>query len=251
MPKSLVNIGYRPVLWNVMKYYAHWGVTDFILCLGYRGEAIKQYFLEDDECVSNDFVLTRSGRQVELLGRDIDRWRIAFVDTGVQASLGERLRAVESCLGDDTVFLANYTDVLSDLPLPQHLEHFQRQGAVASFACVRPTQTCHVVAVDDREQVRDLRHVRDTGLWINGGYFILSRRIFDYLKEHEDLVEEPFRRLIEERQLIAYRHEGFWACLDTFKDKQILDAMVAGGQTPWELWKGPGAPAQPQSPPVP
>ena len=237
IPKPMIPIGgSRPILWHLMKYYAHFGHTEFILCLGYRGDAIKQYFLHYDECLSNDFVLTRGGRDVQLYARDIDEWKITFVDTGLHANIGTRLRAVERYLGDDEVFLANYADGLSDLDLTAYLEHFRRQDRVASFLCVRPQQSFHVVSADDDGIVRGIQHIGQAGLWINGGFFALKREIFDYMRPGEELVEEPFQRLVAERQVVGYPNTGFWQCMDTFKDKQILDDMHARGNPPWEVW---------------
>ena len=237
VPKPMVNIGYRPIVWHLMKYYAHFGHTEFILCLGYRGDLIKQYFLAYDECLSNDFELTGGSQDLRLFGRDIEGWKITFADTGLHANIGQRLKAVQRYLGDDPAFLANYSDGLSDLPLPEYLDHFRRQNKIASFVCVRPRQSFHAVSLGDDSLVRDIRHIGDSGLWINGGFFAFKREIFDYLKEGEELVEEPFQRLIGMQQLIAYRHHGFWACMDTFKDKQAFDDMNARGETPWAVWK--------------
>ncbi|HEX9814796.1 MAG TPA: sugar phosphate nucleotidyltransferase [Myxococcota bacterium] len=237
IPKPMVNIGYRPILWHLMKYYAHFGHTEFILCLGYRGDVIKQYFIEYDEWLSNDFQLSGSDKTITLYGRDIEHWKISFADTGLHSNIGQRLRAVQCYVGSDPVFLANYSDGLSDLPLPEYLEHFRCADKIASFVCVRPTQSFHMVSLGNSNLVRDIRHVSDSGLWVNGGFFAFKREIFDYIKEGEELVQEPFQRLIGLQQLIAYRHEGFWACMDTFKDKQAFDDMNARSDTPWTVWK--------------
>ena len=237
VPKPMVSIGFRPMIWHLMKYYAHFGHTDFILCLGYRGDLIKQYFIDYEEWLSNDFQLSGKDRGVHLHSRDIADWNITFVDTGLQSNIGQRLCAVQDYLKDDPAFLANYSDGLSDLPLNRYLDHFEGQGKIASFVCVRANQSFHTVSVDRGGVVRDIRHVSDADLWINGGFFAFKREIFDYLKEGEELVEEPFQRLIGLEQLIAYRHEGFWACLDTFKDKQAFDDMNARGHVPWQVWR--------------
>jgi glucose-1-phosphate cytidylyltransferase len=220
-----------------MKYYAYYGHTDFILCLGYRGDVIKQYFLNYEECLSNDFVLSKGGREVTLQSRDIEDWRISFVDTGLDASIGRRLRAVERYLDGESTFLANYTDGLSDLPLPEYLDHFLHKQAIASFVSVRPAQTFHMVTTDEQGVVAGLQDVEQADLWINGGFFAFKREIFDFIREGEDLVREPFARLIQKRALVAYRHRGFWACMDTFKDKQRLDDMNAQRNCPWEVWQ--------------
>ena len=237
VPKPMIDIGYRPLIWHVMKYYAHFGHTDFILCLGHRGNVIKRYFLDYDECLSNDFVLSNGGRRLELHSRDIDNWRITFVDTGLSANVGQRLKAVEPYLEDAETFMANYADGLSDLPLPEYLAYVRRRACIASFVCVRPNQTFHVVSTGPDDLVSGIRHVADGGMWINGGFFVFTRDIFRYIGPGEELVEEPFHRLIAERQLLGYRYEGFWASLDTFKDKQAFDDRVARGDTPWEVWK--------------
>jgi glucose-1-phosphate cytidylyltransferase len=237
IPKPMVNIGYRPIIWHLMKYYAHYGHTDFILCLGYRGDVVKQYFLNYEECLSNDFVLSKGGRELKLYSRDIEHWKITFVDTGLYSNIGQRLKAVEPYLEGEQVFLANYTDGLSDLPLPTYLDNFYQRDAIASFVSVRPNQTFHIVTVDDGSVVKNICHVSQTDLWMNGGFFAFKREVFDYVGEGEELVEEPFGRLIQKGALVAYKHDGFWACMDTFKDKQRLDELNAQGNCPWEVWR--------------
>jgi glucose-1-phosphate cytidylyltransferase len=240
IPKPMVNIGYRPIIWHLMKYYSHFGHNDFILCLGYRGDVIKQYFLDYDECLSNDFALSKGGKDIHVFNSDIHDWKITFVDTGLHANLGQRLKAVERYLGDDDdVFMANYTDGLTDLHLPTYLAEFRRRNVVASFVSVRPTYSFHMVDVDDAGLVRTIKDARDGGLWINGGFFVFKRAIFDAMQAGEELVEQPFRRLIPHKQLLAYRYGGFWACMDTFKDKQRFDDMDARGETPWQVWRSP------------
>jgi glucose-1-phosphate cytidylyltransferase len=237
-PKALVRIGTRPILWHLMRYYAHFGHKDFVLCLGFGGTAIKEYFLEYDECASNDFVLSEGGRKVDLLMRDIDDWRISFVDTGQRSSVGERLRAVRPRLEGEEVFLANYSDAVSDLDLEAYVAYFLQRRKVASFVSVRPPHTFHVVEAGADHAVQKLEAVASSRLRINGGFFAFRREIFDYLREGEDLVAEPFSRLIADGQLIAYPYDGFWLNMDTFRDKQRLDELHAQGDTPWQVWKG-------------
>jgi glucose-1-phosphate cytidylyltransferase len=240
IPKPMVTIGYRPVLWHVMRYYAHFGHKEFILCLGYRADVIKDYFLRYNEALSNDFVLAGGGQAPELLSRDIDDWRISMVDTGLQANLGQRLRAVRSHLGDEEIFLANYGDTLTDAPLTDFIEDFRTQGKIAAFMSVRPSSySFHLVrtqAGSDR-MVEQIDDVRTADVWINGGYFLFRREIFDYIGPGEELVETPFRRLIDQGQLITYRYDGFWAPMDTLKDVQNLEAQWETGSPPWALWQ--------------
>jgi glucose-1-phosphate cytidylyltransferase len=237
VPKPMARIGLRPVLWHVMRYYAHFGHRDFVLCLGYRGDVIKEYFLSYDEAVSNDFVLSEGGRSIELLNTDIQDWRITFVDTGPETNIGQRLLAVKGQLADETIFLANYADGLTDAPLDRLLDDFSRRDKVAGFISVRPPQTFHILTIDADEQVKAVTHVRESNTWMNGGYFMFRGAIFDYIKPGEELVEEPFRRLIAEGQLIAYRHDGFWRAMDTLKEMQELEALYEQGQPPWAVWQ--------------
>ena len=138
IPKPLVNIGVRPIIWHLMRYYAHFGHKEFILCLGYRGDQIRDYFLNYNECLSNDFILSEGGRRIEPVKRDIEDWKITFVDTGLHANIGQRLLRVRKYLDDDEEFLANYSDGLTDLPLDAHIAHFRQHRAIASFVAVRP-----------------------------------------------------------------------------------------------------------------
>jgi glucose-1-phosphate cytidylyltransferase len=236
IPKPMATIGYRPILWHVMKYYAHYGHKDFILCLGHRADTIKDYFVKYDEYVSNDFVLSAGGKNIDLINRDIHDWRITFADTGITSNVGQRLRAVEKYLEGEEMFLANYSDGLSDLPLPKQIEHFRKSDKVGSFLCIRPNLSYHLVSLNGGDIVSKIEDVNKSDLRINGGFFAFKKDIFKYLKEGEELVHEPFRRLIAEQQLIAYQYDGFWACMDTFKDKQHLDDLYAKGNAPWQVW---------------
>ncbi|MGB7218691.1 MAG: sugar phosphate nucleotidyltransferase [Vicinamibacterales bacterium] len=243
VPKPLVKIGYRPILWHVMKYYAHFGHKDFVLCLGYRGDAIKDYFVNYSECLSNDFVLSDGGKKVELMASDIQDWKITFVETGLHSNIGQRLKAVERAIGDDAEFLANYSDGLSDLPLPQHIEQFRKQNAVASFVSVQPHLSYHLVTTEPGGRVTAIEEIKRSPVRINGGFFIFKREIFDHIGPGEELVCEPFQRLVQTGDLTAYEYNGFWQSMDTFKDRQQLEEIYARGNAPWEIWKNRAAPA--------
>jgi glucose-1-phosphate cytidylyltransferase len=236
VPKPMVPVGYRPMLWHVMKYYAHFGHKDFILCLGWKANVIKEYFLNYDECVSNDFVMAGGGSAVRLLSSDIQDWNITFVDTGVSSNIGQRLKRVQPLLDGEKTFLANYTDGLCDVSLPTLINFHQRQKAVATFASVRPSQSFHAVTADEEGRVRTLTPIADTNVWMNGGFFVFDQEIFSWMKDKEELVIEPFQRLAEAGRLATIQHEGFWSCMDTYKEKQALDERVANGDTPWEIW---------------
>ena len=237
VPKPMVPIGYRPVMWHLMKYYAHYGHKDFILCLGHKADYIKKYFLQYEESLSNDFVLKNGGKQLEMLSTDIDSWSITFVDTGVEANIGQRLLAVREHLRGEETFLANYSDNLTDAPLPDMVDHLHRRGAVASFLSVLPSQTFHIVKADEGGAVRQILPVKDSGIWLNGGFFVLKQEIFDHVRDGEELVLDPFERLIRKNLLTTYKYPGFWACMDTFKEKQVLEDVWLKGKAPWEVWK--------------
>lgn len=239
IPKPLVPIGYRPVLWHVMKYYAHYGFKDFILCLGYRADKIKEYFLTYQECLSNDFSLSNGGKSIELKSSDIHDWNITFVDTGLHTNVGGRLKRVKPYLDGEECFLANYSDGLTDYPLPKMIELFKASGNVGAFLCAPPSQSFHIVQLDDGNQVSNIQPVREAGILVNCGFFMFRKEIFDYIKPGEDLVEEPFRRLIQAKQLMAIPARRFYA-MDTFKEQQELTDMYAKGEAPWEVWKASG-----------
>jgi glucose-1-phosphate cytidylyltransferase len=236
-PKPIVHVGDRPILWHVMKYYAHFGHKDFILCLGHRADVIKNYFINYSELVSNDFVLLNGGRDVRVFNRDIEDWTITFADTGANANIGQRLKAIEKYLGGESVFLANYSDNVTDFHLPELIEAFHQQNKTAAFLCVRPSVTCHYVSLGDGGLVEEIKTSGDLDTWINGGYFVFKNSIFDYIKDGEELVHEPFGRLIAEKQLLGHRYGGFWKSMDTFKEKQELDELYSKGAAPWQLWR--------------
>jgi len=237
IPKPLANIGLRPIIWHLMKYYAEFGHKEFILCLGYRGDMIKDYFLNYQETVSNDFVLSNDGKQIDLLNTDLSDWKITFVDTGLKSNIGQRLKAIEPFLEGDEYFLANYSDGLSDIDINKQIKDTKDKNALASFVMVRPSQSFHAVEADNDGLVHQIEHVSEAEYWINGGFFVLNKAIFDYMNEGDELVEEPFQRLIKEKKLYSTRYEGFWAAMDTFKDKKHLDDLYEAGSPPWMIWE--------------
>jgi glucose-1-phosphate cytidylyltransferase len=236
IPKPMVSIGYRPILWHVMKYFAHFGHKEFILCLGHRSDVIKQYFLNYDESLSNDFVLSNGGKTIALASTDIHDWKITFVDTGLQSNIGQRLMAVEKHLMDEDVFFATYADGLTDLDLTSYIDYARGQNKVASFLSVRPNLSYHVVQTGHGGLVTGIKEVTQCGIRINAGFFVLKRDIFKYMQPGDELVIQPFQRLIHEKQLVAFEYNGFFAAMDTFKDKQYLDTLHEDGQPPWEVW---------------
>lgn len=214
-PKPLVTVGDRPILWHVMNYYVHYGHRKFILCLGFGGDAITEYCRR----------------------ADVGDWQITFAETGALSSIGQRLSIAKKYLGGDEIFLCNYADSLTDLHLPDLIDTFTASGKVAALLCTTPALSYHFVRTGDDGTIIDIESADQLDLRINGGYFVFRREIFDYIRDGEDLVAEPFHRLIRDGQLLGYRYDGFWRSMDTFKDKQALDDLCAGGKPPWEVWK--------------
>ncbi len=236
-PKPMNMIGDRPLLWHVMRYYAHFGHTEFILCLGYGAAAVKDYFVHYDETLSNDFTLVAGGRNIEMHSTDITDWNISFIDTGLHSSIGERLMRVRSLVENEEMFLANYADTLTDVPLDQLIDRFRHSpDAVVSMLAVPPVSTHHVVEVGENDEVTGVRAVTDLMQYENGGYFVMRPAIFDELREGEEMVPDAFDRLVPRRQLLAHRYGGFWRAADTFKDRAELEDMYHRGQCPWMLW---------------
>jgi glucose-1-phosphate cytidylyltransferase len=236
-PKPMMPIGHRPVLWHVMRYYAHFGHTEFVLCLGYGANAVKDYFLNYQETHSNDFVLTKGGEHVELLTSDISEWRITFVDTGIDTAIGERLRRVRRFLDDDEVFLANYGDVLTDAPMNDIIDKLIASEAAASLLAVPPQDSFHVVDVDGDSRITGFTPVAAMSMRINGGYFVLRQDIFDYLHEGDDLVMDACARAAAEGRMLAIPYDGFWAPMDTLKERSRLENLYRHGQSPWAVWR--------------
>jgi glucose-1-phosphate cytidylyltransferase len=233
VPKPMIPVGSRPMLWHVMDYYSRYGHRDFILCLGYKAEIIKKYFFEYHQTVSDDCIISDFGKKVELLGEQPPDWRITLVDTGVWRNIGERLFAVKHLLVGEDMFLANYSDGLTDAPLEDMIAKFKQSKAIGCFIAVHPPFNFHIVEFNDSDVVHRLRTSQESEIWINGGYFIFRGEIFEHIRDGEELVLEPFKRLISAGLLMGYKYEGFWRAMDTLRDRQVLEEMVERGETPW------------------
>jgi glucose-1-phosphate cytidylyltransferase len=240
IPKPMTTVGPRPLIWHVMRYYAYYGHTDFVLCLGYGAEHIKQYFLDYAETTSNDFVLR--GGEVELLSTDIRDWTITFVHTGLDSPIGERLRRVREHVEGEEMFLANYADVLTDLPLDDMIDTFKAGDAVGALAAVPPQSAFHCVEVAEDGRISSIRTLQQMPLWENGGYFALRPEIFEHLPENGDLIADACMPLAAQGRMLAYRHRGFWHPADTPKERTALEAMYRSGNCPWMPWMTGGRP---------
>ncbi|MEY9183897.1 glucose-1-phosphate cytidylyltransferase [Bradyrhizobium sp. USDA 326] len=235
IPKPMVPVGQHPMLWHVMQYYSQYGHRDFVLCLGYKANAIKEYFLNSDRWAHSDCVVSNFGRKIEVIGEQPPDWQVALVDTGIWRNIGQRLMAVRSLVENEDIFLANYSDGLTDAPLPEIIERFKRSKMVGCFVAVHPPFNFHLAEFNGGDAVKRLRSSQQSEIWINGGYFIFRNEIFDYIREGEELVLEPFNRLIEAGKLMAYKYEGFWRAMDTLRDRQVLEEMIERGEMPWKV----------------
>jgi glucose-1-phosphate cytidylyltransferase len=233
IPKPMIPIGPQPILRHVMQYYSQHGHRDFILCLGYKANVVKDYFLNYKQVINSDCIVSQFGNKVELLGEQPPDWRISLIDTGIWRNIGERLVAVRQYVQDEEIFLANYSDGLTDVHLPEMIDRFKRSGKVACFLAIHPPITFHLAEFDEKGTVHNMRASQQSDVWINGGYFIFRKEIFNYIQDGDELVVEPFNRLIERGELMAYRYEGFWRAMDTIRDRQVLEEMLERGDTPW------------------
>lgn len=235
IPKPMISVGDKPILWHLMHYYSQFGHKDFVLCLGYKSHVVKDFFLNHRPQAYADCVVSGFGNEVEILGDPQKDWRIAMIETGIWRNIGQRLCAVREHVAGEEMFFANYSDGLSDVNLDDMTAAFRASGKVGCFLAVRPSFSMHLVDMRPGGKVNRIRSSTDADLWINGGFFIFRREIFDYIREGEELVEAPFQRLIDADQLMAYRHEGFWRPMDTLKDRQVLEELVEKGVMPWRI----------------
>lgn len=235
IPKPMIPVGHQPILWHVMQYYSHFGHRDFVLCLGYKANVIRDYFRNLDSSAYSDCVISDFGKKIEILGERPPDWRVTLIDTGVWRNIGQRLLAVKHLVKDEEYFLANYSDGLSDAPLPEMIDRLKKSGAVGLFVAVRPPFNFHLAEFENDGTVKRMQSNQQSDIWINGGYFVFSNKIFDYIREGDELVLEPFNRLIAERRLLAFKYEGFWRAMDTLNDRRVLEEMVEKGNMPWHF----------------
>lgn len=235
IPKPMIPVGQQPILWHVMNYYSGYGHDDFVLCLGYKANVVKSFFLDYKPHAFSDCVVSNYGSSVELLNAPRKDWRVTLIDTGTWRNIGQRLWAVREHVRDEEYFLANYSDGLTNVDLDDMVARFKASGKIAAFLAVRPPLTYHLAEIQPDGRVSNFRSSDRADIWINGGYFVFRREIFDYMREGEELVLDPFTRLIADNQLMAYKHEGFWRSMDTLRDRQVLEDMVEQGDMPWRV----------------
>lgn len=235
-PKPMVEIGGRPILWHIMMHYAHYGFQDFAIALGYKGDVIKRYML--DYCALNrDLKVHTNTGVVEMSGGDLIDWTVELVDTGLDTQTGGRIKRLQPFIGNET-FMLTWGDGVSDINLHELLKFHKRHGKLATLTAVRPTARFGHLELDG-DLVSEFSEKPQTREgWINGAFFVLEPEVFDYIDGDSSAWErDPLQRLAAEGQLVAYRHESFWQCMDTLREKKYLESLWQGGNAPWKVWE--------------
>lgn len=236
IPKPMVEIGGKPIIWHIMKIYSHYGFNEFVICLGYKGYLIKEYFA-NYFLHSSDVTLDLENNRVEVLGSKTESWKVTLIDTGMDTETGGRIRRIRRFV-DNERFLISYGDGVSDISIPESIKFHEKQGKLATTAAVQlPGRFGALELTDSNVVTAFLEKPRGDKFWISGGYFVVEPGIFDYLKDDSTVWEKkPLETLAETGQLNAYKHEGFWKCLDTLRDKIELERMWESNSARWKIW---------------
>lgn len=236
-PKPMVEIGPQPVLWHIMKIYAHHGITDFVVACGYKGDMIKEYFSQMFLSMA-DVTFDLKNNSLEIHHTRVEPWRVTCVDTGQESLTGGRIRRIRDYL-DEGTFCMTYGDGVSDIDLTAELAYHREQGLLATMAAIKPPGRFGAFSLHPEDKKVENFHEKPQGdgAWINGGFFVLEPAVLDYIDSDATTWEqEPLQRLAEEGQLGAYRHDGFWQPMDTLRDKNVLEGLWDSGKAPWKVW---------------
>jgi glucose-1-phosphate cytidylyltransferase len=237
-PKPMVEIGGKPILWHIMKIYGHYGYNDFIICLGYKGFFIKEYFM-DYFMHNSDMTIELGSNKVDIHYTQTESSKVTLVDTGLNTKTAGRLRRIRQYIGDEP-FMLTYGDGVSDVNIPELVRFHEQHGRVATVTAIQPEARFGGMEINKDHQVEIFREKpKGDGQWINGGFFVLSPEVFNYLDEKADHTmweDEPLERLSENRQLMAYKHSGFWKCMDAMRDKIELEQLWQSGNAKWKKW---------------
>ena len=236
-PKPMIEIGGKPILWHIMNIYAAHGVNEFVIALGYKAEVIKEYFL-NFYAINNDISVDLATGETTIHDGNQPSWRIHLVDTGLYTQTGGRLKRLEKWLGEDDTFLFTYGDGVADLNVAALIEFHRAHGKLASVTTVRPPARFGRLALREDLVTEFYEKSESSEGWINGGYFVLNRKVIDYIEGDETIWErDPIERLAYDGQLMGFRHYGFWSCMDTLKEKHLLEDLWNSGNPPWRIWK--------------
>lgn len=236
-PKPMVEIGGKPILWHIMKIYSHYGFSDFIVCLGYKGDMIKRYF-SDLYLQSSDFTVDTGVGKITVHRGAPPNWRVSLIDTGVGTLTGGRLLRIKNFIEGDT-FMMTYGDGVSNVDLSSLLEFHKKHGKIATLTAVRPPSKFGVLHLDESELVKSFHEKSDgQGTWINGGFFVLNSEVFNYIGDDDPYFEDyPLRDLSRDGELFAFKHNGFWRPMDTMNDKRVLEDLWSKGVAEWKIWR--------------
>ena len=233
-PKPMVEVGGRPILWHIMKTYAHHGVNDFIICCGYKGYVIKEYFANYFLHMS-DVTFDFSDGSMQVHNKKAESWKVTLVDTGEQTQTGGRIKRIRDYIDDD-LFCMTYGDGLADVDVAGLIRFHRSQNVLATMTAVQPPGRFGALAMDG-DRIQAFVEKPSDGGWINGGYFVLSPKVFDLIEgDHSAWEHRPIERLVEQQQLAAYRHTGFWMAMDTLREKHQLEELWQTSQAPWKVW---------------
>lgn len=236
-PKPMVKIGHQPILWHIMRNYAHFGSREFVICLGYKGESIRQYFL-DYSVHLGDVRLDLGTRTQEHLGNTVEHvdWRVTLADTGKDTMTGGRIRRIRDYIKTDR-FLVTYGDGVANVDIKALVAAHEKNGTIATLTGVRPVSRFGELKLDGNKIVKFHEKEFLEEVWINGGFFVFEKKIFDYLEDDSTILEqEPLRRLAAEGQLSVHKHDGYWQCMDTYREFELLNKLWEEGKAPWKVW---------------
>ena len=235
-PKPMVEVGGKPILWHIMNIYTTFGIKEFIIALGYKGDFIKEYFL-NFYAINNNITIDLSTGKTTIHDGNQPDWRIHLVDTGLQTQTGGRLKRLKNWLGEDETFMFTYGDGVADIDLKALLEFHKSHGKIATVTTVRSPARFGRIAFKDRQVTQFYEKPRTAEGWINGGYFVLHSKAIDYIEGDESIWERmPIEKLTREGQLMGFQHNGFWSCMDTLKEKNFLEELWSSGNAPWKVW---------------
>jgi glucose-1-phosphate cytidylyltransferase len=235
-PKPMIEIGDKPIIWHIMKIYSHYGFNEFIICLGYKGYLIKEYFA-NYFLHSSNVTIDLAGNGMEVHNSHAEPWRITLVDTGMHTATGGRLRAIRNYLNNET-FMLTYGDGVGNIPINELVDHHRQHGKLATITSVQPPGRFGAIDVDETGMVRHFQEKpMGDGAWINGGFFVLEPAVIDYIEDGNTIWEnQPLSRLSADGELVAYKHRGYWRPMDTLRDKTELEEQWNGGKAPWKIW---------------
>jgi glucose-1-phosphate cytidylyltransferase len=236
-PKPMIEIGGRPILWHIMKSYSHYGFNDFIICLGYKGYAIKEYFAHyflHESNVTFDFI---NGSSRVIHEHTAEPWRVTLVDTGYETMTGGRVKRIQPYVGNSP-FMLTYGDGVGDVDIRRLVDFHHSHGRLVTMTSTQPSGRFGALTLDDNGRVESFQEKpQGDGAWINAGFFVMQPEVFDYIRDDATVLErEPLESLAREAQLMSYRHHGFWQPMDTLRDKNLLEDLIKTGKAPWMLW---------------